>query len=206
MISHESGNSSAAGSGVHLDFPFAKAPDRPAVSGGSLIKSSVPFSSFETIMPVIPVGLNDQPCLLEHEIGLEPAEHCLVHLEVKTPLPELVMQKALDGGVFGGERVTQSGLAHSLTYFRRVLMTKMTLPHLLSDFGPQLRLANLLSVFKRKRLASMGLADFLSCFCRLCLTQATLAELLSSRRSNQMSLSVYHTGSIIAQNIELRKL
>lgn len=165
MITNKASHSAGAGNGVHLDLAFPKTPDRP-FSLSRLVESCVPLSYFRPRMPIIPIGLNDQPSLLEHEVGLPPPKHGFVHLELESALLEFTIQEPLDGGHLLGEYLVKSRLAHLLSSFWGRYAFKGALAHLLTclrrELLAQSSLANLLTRFRRQSLSKTGLPKFLA--------------------------------------------
>jgi len=174
MISNKASNGTSAGGGMHFNLPFPKAPDRPASGGSCGIEASLTFSHVGSGVPVVPIGLDDQPCLREHEVGLEPPEHGLVHLELQSALLKLVTQESFNGGHLSRENLAQSGLPpflrHFLSIFRVLPAAQPKLAHLLSrlrtTMQPQYILARSLPHLRLK----MGSAHLLSRFRRVFIT------------------------------------
>jgi len=176
MITDESSDSTGAGRSVHVDFLFPETPYRPPIIVGHLVKSSPTFLHIGPRMPIVPVSLDDEPRVLEHEIGLKASEHGLVHLKLQAALLELGTQKALDRGHFSREGLpqpilavllsalrTQVGLAHFLPRLRRAPHGKGQ-PKSLIRIGPALQghLSNLVPCLHRELLSESRLANLLT--------------------------------------------
>lgn len=175
---YESGNSAGASNRMHLDLLFAKAPDRPSLSDGHLIKGCIPTFAMLQRMPVIPIGLDNQPNRLEHEVGLEASKHRLVHLELQPALLELIAQEALDQCVLLRQNMAQSGLAHLLTAFKR-RVEPQGIPFAKAMFVTNVRLPSLLSRFRRYRVPKAGKAYLLSMLCRKMFPKVCSTQLLT---------------------------
>jgi len=142
-----------------MDFLLTEAPDRPTVGGGSNSEGIVGNHVSRLLVPIIPVGLDDQLGRFEHEVGLEASKHRLVHLEPKPTLLELIMEKTFDGGHLLRKESPQPSLPTFCPLLIRSWMAPMrmrlpetTLAYLLSCFGrvlpPKHRLPNLLPRFR----------------------------------------------------------
>jgi len=151
MISNKPSNGPGAGSGVHLNFSFPKAPDVPSCVMGGFVEGDIVCLPVRPRVPIIPVGLNYEVGLLEYEVGLPPTEHRLVHLEMEAAFLKLVTQKALDGGHLCRIPMAKTALALTFTCFRRVL------------------------VAEKMFLAKHGLAYLLSCLRGMLMTEEGLS-------------------------------
>lgn len=160
------GYSFSACRGVFLYFLASEAEDRPVLLGGSSIKrfimSYVPrvFS----VVPITTVGLNEQPCILEHKVWLPPLPHSLVHFKLQPPLLEFMAENFLDIGK--GKTLPQSSLAYLFSLLRRDYTAKRCFTH------PLQRLRRIFT-------AKMGLTYFRSCLRRLFPSKSASAHLVT---------------------------
>jgi len=176
MIPNKAGDSLSASRGVHEDFLFTEAPDRPVLDMSGLVEGIVSRFPVGPFMPVIAVGLDDQPSRLEDEVGLETPEHGLVHLEMQSPFLEFVMQKPLDRSHLRREMLPQTGLTSLFTPFRRTILAAICLTYFCS-------------MFRRELFTKVGLTHLLAHFRIGPLSDGSLTPLLTPfRRSLKYSL------------------
>ena len=111
MISYKSSDSTGTRGGVHMDFCFTESPNRPTLGRCHTIEGLIAFLiGAIRPMPVITVGLDNEPRLLEYKVGLEPPEHHLMHLKLQAPLPEFITQKPFNSRHFDGEMLAEPRL------------------------------------------------------------------------------------------------
>jgi hypothetical protein len=177
MIPYEASDGPSTSGSVHVNFLLAEAPYRPACGVSGNGESGLTFLHIRPRMPIIAVGLDDQPSRLEHKVRLEASEHRLVHFKVKTPLLEFVMQAAFDARHLGGEMLAKTELAQFLTRLRGMLAPKMRL-------DAEHHLASLLSLFRRKLVTSPKLAYLLPRFGGCLVAEAGLTQFLPMFRRN----------------------
>lgn len=189
MITDKASNGPSASGSVHLNFLPTKAPHRPTSNVGGIIERRVANLSIRPLVPVISISLNDQLRLFKDEIGLEPAEHRLVHFKLQPTLLELAIQKAFDIGHFLGKCLQQprpplsllnfwlaQGFLHGDSPLGRGIIANQGLAYLLSSLSRnrspetrsplELSLPHFLSCFRRDRMPKKSLAYFLSRFGR----------------------------------------
>lgn len=159
MIPNESSNGTGASRGLHLNLPFAKPPDRPMSIVGGFVEGGIVCLPVGSRMPIVPVGLDDQPGRLEYKVGLETSEHRLVHFKFESSLLELISQQPLDACHLIQVPTTQTSLAALFPHLSRVFTAKLGLPQLLSCFR-RMMLPNYLWA----RLAKMREFHLTACF------------------------------------------
>ena len=199
MISYKPSDSPSTSRSMHMNLTLPETPDRPTIGRSGNVESMVLGNTIRPRMPIITVGLDDQFDLLEHEVGLEAAEHTLVHLEMKTTPLELVIEGLLNGGHLSRECLPQSRLAgillrfwsalsstHILSCLGRRLHSKMDLAYSLSRFwrfhSGNLKLAALLPHLRGMLAAKLGLPRFLPMF--RCLFVASFRHPMFNYNSN----------------------
>jgi len=136
MIANKAGYGAGASGGVHFDLFPTEPPNGPALIMGGLVEGGIPFPiDASWPMPIVAVCLDDQPSGFEHEVGLKPPKHHLVHVELKAALLELVAQETFDTGHLLRKGLAQSSLTAFLPRFRGSHLSNRGLSHLLSMFG-----------------------------------------------------------------------
>ena len=183
MIANKSSHRSTAGRGVPPNLLFAESSDRPSSKTSLLIESGISlFVEPSLTVPEVPVGLDNQPGLLKHKVGLEASEHRLVHFELQPTPFKFVKKQHLNRCHLFREVLVQSGLTYLLPRPWRKFVTK-------SAFITAKALANFRSLLRRDCLfqSEVGLAKFLTCLCRFWSSEHPKSSFLSSLKGRVSS-------------------
>ncbi len=193
VVADETGYGTGDGGSMHPDLLLSKAPDPVISLDSGCVKDCVTSPIQCPTMPVVAVGLNDEPRRLEHEIGLEASEHRLVHLEVQAALLKLVTQKPFNASHLLVEVLAKSCLAVFLALFRGTV--KRCLSQFFSCFWrvplPRGRSPQFFSCFWRH--AECSLAMVFSCF-RCLMRESHLFSALSRQVEFQGSGTRFSAG------------
>ena len=103
------------------DGCFGETKNRPPIFMSQPVELGISGDSLCPVVPVRPIGLNDQAGVFKHEVRLKTSEHGSVHLEHQPTLLELVMKRLLDAGHLARELLSHTVGQHFRTGAQRCL-------------------------------------------------------------------------------------
>lgn len=130
-----------------------QATHSPTVSGCQLVEDQILQDRLWPAVPVVTVCLNDKPFRLEDKIWLKATEHRFVHDEDEPERGELLIERSLNRGHFGWERLTEARFtdlrARSLSHWptKRADVIKLLSPRVRVEAGTCLKAGDHLGAF-----------------------------------------------------------